>query len=313
MITYHQLRTFLVVVRTGSLTKAARELNASQPTVSLQLRSLQQYFGTPLFDRDGSGFRLTAGGEKLRQYAEEVLGGLRVLQQNLAALDRNLAGPLAVGVTFMVNRYVLPSALFRFREQFPNVDVQLHVELPEPLFLRLSANALDVICYINVRTPAGLTVEPVGSEELVVVVSPEHRLAGRRRVTAKELSSEPFVTPVSSPLRELLETKLRDLGVALRTGAAGGHLDAVKKLVESNAGYSMLIRTAVAEEIAAGRLVVLRLDGPPTLCEVVVAYRSRTSPSPLVQEFIRFVRAELAREHSAPGGRASIARPRQRT
>jgi len=311
MITYHQLRTFLVVIRTGSLTKAAREINASQPTVSLQLRALQQYLGTPLFDRDRSGLRLTAGGEKLRQYAEGVLGGLRILQQDLAALDRDIAGPLAVGVTFLVNRYVLPSALFRFREQFPNVDVQLHVELPEPLFLGLNANSLDVICYINVRTPAGLTVEAVGTEELVIVVSPEHRLAGRRRVTPKELGNEPFVTPVSNPLREMLQTKLRDIGVTLRSGASGSHLDAVKKLVERNEGYSMFIRSAVAEDAAAGRLVMLKLDGPPALCEVVVAYRTRNNPSPLVQEFIRFVRAELTRDRGAQPGRAA-GRLRQR-
>ena len=116
MITYHQLRTFLAVSRTGSLTRAARELNMTQPTVSLQLNALRDFLGTPLF-------------------------------------QGSLADPLAVGATFVVSRYVLPSALSRFREQFPDVDLQLHVEFPEPLFRDLLSNALDAGCHIGARTP----------------------------------------------------------------------------------------------------------------------------------------------------------------
>lgn len=309
MITYHQLRTFLMVVRNGNLTKAARELNASQPTVSLQLQALQRFVGIPLVDRDGAVLRLTPAGERLRRYAEDVLGGLRSFQQDIAALNGRVAGPLAVGVTFMVNRYVLAPTLFRFREQFPDVNVQLHVDFPEPLFHLLTTNVLDAACYISVRTPPNLTVEPVGIEELVVVVSPAHPLARRRGVMPSELNDQPFVAPISSPLRELLETKLRNIGVTIRSGAHGAHHDAVKKLVERHQGYSVLSRTSVAEELASRRLVALKLDGPPIRSDIVVAYRSGPVVSPLVQQFLGFVRADLAGD----GGRPSRpARPRRR-
>src|SRR5712692_11214472 len=69
MMTYNQLRTFLAVVRAGNLTKAARELNASQPTVSLQLRALRKSLGATLIERVDSDLRLTPAGEKLRRYA----------------------------------------------------------------------------------------------------------------------------------------------------------------------------------------------------------------------------------------------------
>lgn len=293
MITYHQLRTFLVIARTGSLTKAARELNATQPTVSLQLHALQKFLGKPLLQRDGNTFQLTPSGERLRRYAEDALGGLRILQQDIAALDGNVAGPLAVGATFVVSRYVLPSALFRFREQFPDVNVHLHLDFPEPLFKGLSANTLDVVCYLDVRTPAEFTVESVGAEELVIVVSPAHPLAGRRRITPQQLNEQAFVAPASHTLRESIEAKLRERGVALRIVAEGNHMDAVKKLVERNVGVSALIRASVADELTSRRLVALRLNGAPMHSEIVMAYRSRTAATPLVQEFIRFVRADL--------------------
>jgi DNA-binding transcriptional LysR family regulator len=324
MMTYHQLRTFLVVARTGSLTKAARELNASQPTVSLQLRALRKSVGTTLIERCDGGFRLTPAGEKLRCYAEETLGGLRALRQDIAALKGRVAGPLAVGITFVMSRYVLPPALSRFRRQFPDVDLQLHVEFPEPLFASLLANTLDGACYIKVRTPPEFTVESLGDEEFVIIASPHHPLAGRRRVKAQELNEQPFVAFISSLFTEAIATKLHDAGITPRVVAEGRPHDAVKKLVEANAGYSMLVRPSVADELASGRLVALNLDGPPILAELVMAFRSRPVISPLVREFITFMRNELAQPRevtvrvrrgqppAAPEGPIRTVRPQRR-
>jgi LysR family transcriptional regulator, low CO2-responsive transcriptional regulator len=295
MITYHQLRTFLAVARTASLTKAARELNATQPTVSLQLHALRKFLGKPLFERPGGEFRLTPVGEKLRSYAEEVLGGLRILQQDVASLEGSLAGPFAVGATFVVSRYVLPSALHRFRDQFPAVELQLHVDgPPERLFSQLLSNTLDAVCCIRVLTPPGLRVERLYDENLVLIASPGHPLARRRRIRPRDLSEHPFVVPTTVVLREVLEARLRSVGVTPRIGAEGRHHDAIKRIVERNAGYSLLIRSAVASELASGRLVALRLDAPPMLAEIVVVLPSRPTVSPLVGEFIQFLRHELS-------------------
>ena len=312
MITYHQLRTFLAVVRTGSLTKAARELHATQPTVSLQLHALRSFLGAPLFERPGGRFRLTPAGERLRRYAEESVGGLRSLQQDVAVLMGSLAGPLAIGATFVVSRYVLPSVLSRFREQFPDVDVQLHVEFPEPLFRDLLSNGLDVGCHIGARTPSGLTVERLADAEFVIISSPRHPLAGRRRITPRELSGHAFVAFASVPLRELIEEKLRGAGVAPRVVAEARHHDAIKKLVERSAGYAMLIRASVEDDLVRGRLVSLELDGPPIVGEIVMTYRSQPAISPLVREFINFVRAELEAKDDARSDAAVLLRGRRR-
>jgi DNA-binding transcriptional LysR family regulator len=321
VITYNQLRTFLAVVQAGSLTRAARVLNASQPTVSLQLRALRRALGAPLIERPDNGFRLTPAGERLRRYAEETLGGLRALQQHIADLNGTLAGPLAVGATFVLNSHVLPPALARFRAQFPAVDLELNVDLPVPLFRRMLGNTLDVACYLRVPTPPEFTVETLGSAEMVVIASPEHPLAGRRRVTAEELSHQPFVVSTPPGFRQLLEGKLLAAGVAPRTVVEARNHDAVKKLVERNAGYSLQMKALVAGELAAGQLVALNLDGPPIFSDVVAAFVSRSAVSPLVGGFIRFVRAELggdagtdgAGERARPAVRSGAPRPRPRT
>ena len=305
IMTYNQLRTFLAVVRAGNLTKAARELNASQPTVSLQLRALRRSLGATLIERVDSGLRLTPAGEKLRKYAEEALGGLRTLQQDISALKGTLSGPLTVGITFVLSGHVLPSPIARFRAQFPGVDLAVHVDIPGPLFRNLLGNKLDVACYLSVLPPPELTVEVLGQEEMVIIASPEHPLAGRRRITPDELSEQPFVVSTPVGFRELLEGKLGAAGVKPRTVVEARNLDEVKGLVERNAGYSLQIRPLVADELAAGQLVGLKLEGPPILADIVAAFVSRPVVSPLVDGFVRFLRAELSAASTPP-------RPRRR-
>jgi LysR family transcriptional regulator, low CO2-responsive transcriptional regulator len=309
MITYTQLGTFLAVVRTRNLTRAARELRASQPTVSLQIRALREAMGAELIERGAKGFRLTPAGEKLRRYAEETLGGLRAVQQEIAALKGTPAGPLAVGVTFALSAH-LPAALTRFRAHFPAVEVGVHVDLPEPLFRRVLGDTLDIACYIRVRTPAGLTIEPLGDEELVIIASPRHPLAGRRRITPAELSAHPFVAPAQPVFRELLQDKLRAAGVTPRSVIEVPNNDAVTRLVERDAGYSVYVRPRIAAELASGQLVILELAGAPMLGEIVAAFVSRPVVSPLIREVVRFLRAELGNDRGAAGrdGRARSAR-----
>jgi len=192
-----------------------------------------------------------------------------------------------------MSRYVMPAVLSGFLERFPGVGVEIHVEYPEPMFSGLLRNSLDVMCYINIPTISGITVETLCEEPLVVVVSSGHPLASQRRVTGAQLTAYPFIAPTSPSLRALLESKLRGAGVIPRLAAEARHADAIKKLVERGMGYSPIIRSAVAEEVTSGRLVALKLVGPPLHVELVAAYQSRPVISSLVRTFIDFVRAEL--------------------
>jgi DNA-binding transcriptional LysR family regulator len=316
VITYHQLETFLAVARTGSVTKAAREINASQPTVSLQLRELRKFLGAPLFERPGGTFRLTPAGESLCRYAEETVGGLRLLQQEIAARTGHFAGPLSVGAAFVTSRHVLPAMFSRFVQQFPAVDLEVHVEFPDQLFAGLLTNRLDVACYIAIPTPRGLTVESIAKDQLIIIASPRHALAGRRRVSPQALSEHPFVAIGSTLFRGMIEAKLRSAGVTTRTVAEAKHQEAGKELVERNVGYCVVMKSIARDELASGRLVALNLSGPAMYGEYVAAFRSRPVTPPLVREFVRFVRADLATHVHAPAqtgreGRDTPARKRR--
>jgi DNA-binding transcriptional LysR family regulator len=283
----------------------ARELNATQPTISHQLQSLRKALGTQLFERQGGRFRLTQAGERLRRYAEETLDGLRAMHQDIAVLKGSLAGSLAVGVTYFVVDRVMPR-LPRFRAQFPGVNVHVHADRPDPLFAQLLAETLDVVCFLKIRTPPGLVLEPFAEEELVVIASPRHRLARRRRVSAAELSEEKLIMSNVSAFRELVEARLAAAGVTPRVVEEVQNYETVKDLVRRNLGYSLHVKPMVAAELAARQLVSLRLDGPALRGELVVGYRSRPTVSPLIRQFADFLRSDRGPIRR----RAAVRRPR---
>jgi DNA-binding transcriptional LysR family regulator len=179
------------------------------------------------------------------------------------------------------------------------VNLHVHVDTPEPLFAEIRANTLDVACYLQGRTPPGLAVASLVPEELVIFASPQHPLAGRRHITPAELSEHALVLSGLTFSRELFEAKLRAVGVTPRVVSEAGNYDAVNELVDRNAGYTLNIKAVVAADIAAGRFVPLRLQGPPILGEIVAAFGARSVASPLIQEFIRFMRVELNRPPDA--------------
>jgi DNA-binding transcriptional LysR family regulator len=116
-----------------------------------------------------------------------------------------------------------------------------------------------------------------------IIASPHHRLAGRRRIRAEELSEESLVVSSVPVFREPAEAKLRAVGVTPRVVAEARTYDAVKDLVESNVGYSLHLKPLAAADIAAGRFVTLRLEGPPIVGEIVAATSNAGDvPSPTI-------------------------------
>ena len=202
----------------------------------------------PLFERPGGQFRLTAAGERLKRYAEDAIAGLRSLEQDVGLLKASAARRLQGGL-----------------EHYPGVEMHLMVDVPEPLFDALLRNSLDVACLMNTFVPSGLTAESLCDEELVIFASPRHPLARRRQIAPDELSRHPFVASTSPALRAHIDSKLRIAGVTPRIAAETLHHDAMKNLVAQDYGYSMVLRSVVADELARGQLVA-RVHASPRSC-----------------------------------------------
>jgi LysR family hydrogen peroxide-inducible transcriptional activator len=173
----HQLGYFLAVVKTGSFTKAAEQEGVSQPTLSQQVRRLEQTLGAELFTRQGRAVRLTHAGNSLYPFAQEILQQSRKAAAELRHLATESRGPLRVGVIPTILPYLIAPNLPAFQRQHPEIDLQLTEDLTGRLVERLQSTELDLIIVSLPLHHRDIVCSSLLRDPLVLVTPKNHRLA----------------------------------------------------------------------------------------------------------------------------------------
>ncbi|MCD0502717.1 LysR substrate-binding domain-containing protein [Bordetella petrii] len=200
------LRYFIALAGSLNFTRAAERVHVTQSTLSHQIRQLEDEIGHRLFDRIGKRVVITEAGEAFLAYASRAL---REIDQGLGELKQSAAsitGELRVGTTHTFNQSFIPDCVARFLQRSPTVKVIIE-ELPaDAIGAQLEAGQLDLGVAYRPESTSGLRFEPLFNEELLLVVSASHPLAGRKRIRMIELHQEPLVLlPASFSTRRLLD------------------------------------------------------------------------------------------------------------
>jgi LysR family hydrogen peroxide-inducible transcriptional activator len=186
----HQLRYFCAVASSGSFTRAAELEGISQPSLSQQIRKLEQTVGAPLFTRLGRHVRLTAAGEALHEHAQEILRHSRDASQRIRQLAQTVSGPLRVGAIPTVLPYLLAPRLVDFSALYPEVQVELQEETTTELVKQLQRGDLDVILVaLPLRVPEVVCSELV-RDPLMLAVPQGHPLAGEHSAHINSVQQE---------------------------------------------------------------------------------------------------------------------------
>lgn len=262
-MTFGRLRTFLAVAETGSIRAAAARLYVSEPSVSAAVAALTREIGVPLTTRVGRGIRLTDAGLELAAYARRILG----LVDRAGRAAREAAGRpghLRLAAVTTAGEYVLPRLLARFLAAHPGTEVSIEVGNRAETLARLAAEEADLA--IAGRPPAASTIrgEPFARNPLIVAAPPRHPLAGRRGLPPDSLSGETWLLrePGSGTRENALEFLAANGVEPMRIMTLGSN-GAIKRAVELGLGVTLISADAVAEELAAGGLVRLRVRGTP--------------------------------------------------
>lgn len=300
-VTLHQLRTFRAVADHRSFSAAATDLHLSQPTVSYQVKELEEVLGVVLIDRLGRRVRLTEAGSLLYDYARQMLNLLdeaAVAIDELKGLER---GTLKVGGSTTVGIYVLPSALGAFKRRHPHLKISLEIGSREHLQEKVLRGDLDLAVLSPPTLDAELVSEPLMDDELVLVVPAGHALADRAGLTLEDFQSEPFLMrEPDSGTRQAVEELARERGLRLQVAMELGSNGAIKHAVEGGLGVAVLSRHAVTLERSTGGLVVVDVAGFPIHRPWdVVQLKRRRQPS-VVRDFSEFLRAREWLPEPAP-------------
>ncbi|MBO8138690.1 MAG: LysR family transcriptional regulator [Desulfotomaculum sp.] len=290
---YQQFHIFKTVADKKSFSGAAQALFISQPAVSMHIKSLEDYFGTRLFDRNTQQVTITEAGRILYEYVVKILALLDEAEKDISALTGCIRGTLSVGASFTLGEYVIPQILGCFKKQHPQVRVSLQVTNTEQIVRLVLNQALDLGLVESRVENLELIVKPFLKDELVVVLPADHPLAGQKFISIDELVALPLVLrEQGSGTRKITEDRLKKAGVnlsALNVVMELGSTEAVKKAVEAGFGATIISKWAVQKELKLSTLVSIRIEGVSLAREFYMIYNKNSSRTSAIEEFISFL------------------------
>jgi LysR family transcriptional regulator, transcription activator of glutamate synthase operon len=240
------LTYFREVARREHISDAARDLNVSQPAVTKQLQDLERELGVALFERNGRRIKLTVAGQLLLHHAEIILGQVNLARHELDSFSAHVGGRVRIGAPPTVGERLLPSALHRFHQIYPRVELKVFEGATSALTRQLDSGELDLAVVSLPLSYASIATDELFTEELVVVVAEQHPLAGREGVHIAELRDEPFL--LYSPggyVREATVTACRSVGFSPRVALDSGSMELLLRLAEAGLGVAVVPQLAL--------------------------------------------------------------------
>lgn len=289
-----QLHLLVVLEDCGSIMRAAEQLHMSQSAATQSLAELERILGTQLFERHARGTRPTPAGRALTLAARGTLAGLLDAAESLAAIRQGAVAALRLGAIPAAAYALVSPLLGPFYGTHPDVHLELHEDTGARLLPMLTAGSLDaVFCRVPPWLPTGFVFEPLLSDEVVVVASVNHALAGQAQLPLQALAGMRWVLPAMNiQLREIFETQvLAALPDTQWFPVSTLSLPVLEGLLQQPNAVSLLPSSILAGLQASGRVCRLDVVLSATMAPLGVAYR-QAQASPLLQSLLAPARHE---------------------
>ena len=294
-----RLKVFHNVAKLLSFTKAAEALHMTQPAVTFQVRQLEEYFNTRLFDRTHNKVSLTPAGERVAEFAERIFDLYAEMENSVRDLTGELSGALTIGASTTIAEYKLPALLGEFKNRYPEINLRLKVSNSEGIVSMVEHNVIDLGVVEAPVSNKNLIVEVCHLDQLVVVAAPDHELVKRGgKVSAAEIIKYPFVSrEEGSGTRDVIMQYLIQEGVDLaemQYSLELGSPEALKGAVEAGMGISIMSHSTIEKELKLKTLAELQMDPPLTRPFSFVRQRQKFRVT-IMEELLEFAQAYFAR------------------
>lgn len=295
---FNQFTFFATIAKHRSLTKASRELNVSQPSISQQLRLLERDYGVKLYRRSGKGIELTEAGRLLLSRVAPILEQVAQIKSIFPQQKARSEAPrLKIGGTFGPSTLLLPALATQVTKNHPVIEIELRTTGVLQLEQLLLNGHVEIAVSTHPPHHAELTWEPFRHERMVLFVSPTHPLARKSKVTIADVEAFPLVIRY---LRGVTGTTVRLLnelaaqGLKFKIGMRCEAPYAIKEAVKKNAGIGVVFEDVVKREVERGEFKILKGHGLKLESDTYIFYRTDKPLSALGQEFLTLLRKARA-------------------
>ena len=258
-----QLEMFQAIVETGSFTRAGEKLYVSQSAVSRQIKLLEEELGDQIFRRIHKKVHLTPTGEVLLQYSRKIFGEIRLMASEISDLAHLRRGILCISGGMSVCTYLFPRLLKEYQHHYPNIQLTIATGTNEEILKLLRANEVDLALLSLPFHDDDLEVQPVLTEEVVLVMDRNHPLAQKNEILFQDLSPYPFIHfERGSNTRNLIDQIFSEEGVHFSSTMELQNVEIMKPLVEIGLGISLIPYPAVVvKNGGASSLCCRRIEG----------------------------------------------------
>jgi DNA-binding transcriptional LysR family regulator len=291
----HKLKVFCAVAETKSFSKTSEIIHLTQPAVSLQIQALEEIYETKLFDRSSSTVALTPAGEVLYKYAKEILALYATAEKVIGKLTGIVKGSITIGACSNIGNYLLPSVITDFRKTHLKTKIHLLVSNTKRVVELLNSGNIDIGIVEGDVVRQKMVVKKLISDELLVIVSPNHPWAKKKEISISDLAKEPFIfREAGSGTRQMMEKFLARHGITpqdMKVSIVLGSTEAIKDAVENGLGISIISRWAARKENKYGTLRLLSLKEEKMVRDFSLIINKNSVSSNALDEFLTFLKS----------------------
>ena len=302
MITLEVRHLLLVqsVAETGSLTKASAQLNLTQSALSHQLLDLEERLGTKLFHRISKRMILTPAGERVLTSATRIIEDLLHAEEEVRLLVEEKRGLLRLTTECYTCYHWLPPLLQRFQRKHAGVDVRIAVEATKRPAEALIEGSIDLAIVSTEFDDRRLRLTPLFEDEMLVVMNPDHPLAGRDSISARELAAQTLLTYYGPEQSTAYQRVLRPAGLEPKQWMQVPLTEAMVELARGGIGVAVLARWSVWPQLDAGVVVGVPLTRRGLYRQWKAAVLQSDQVPAYIDEFIDMLAAQPPKSRNVP-------------
>ena len=302
MLNFNQLRVFYYAAKNLNFTAAANDLFITQPAVTAQVKSFEEFCNLKLFKKRGRRIYLTDEGRSLFEYAERIFKYEKEIENVIDDMRELKRGVLSLGTTKAYARYFMPLMITTFRQNYPKIKIQLNEGSSLDMIHSLLDFKIEVAVIAKAEDNPEINFMPFSQEEMAVIVPLNHAFTKRKSIPFGDLAAERFIMKEKgSGTRKLVEALFQKEGCTPDILMETSNTEFIKQLVQRGEGVSFVVREAVAAELKEKKLAEVPLTGPKVYLDVSIACLKNQTLSTPANAFVKTLR-RLKSEDMHPMG-----------